>query len=110
MVKSGEQDWLGRAHLTSQSDQKLVPIEEPPFYLMPTTPAIIGTYCGVRIDERAQVLRANGEWIPGLWAAGEITGGVHGASFIMGTAIAKAIAFGRLAALDIAGVAQGKTK
>lgn len=110
MVKSREQDWLGRAHLTSQSDQKLVPIEEPPFYLMPTTPAIIGTYCGVRIDERAHVLRTNGEWIPGLWAAGEITGGVHGASFIMGTAIAKAIAFGRLAALDIAGVAQGKTK
>lgn len=76
---------------------KLVQLIHPPFYIMPASVSILGTYCGVRIDGEARVLRADDTPIQGLWAAGEVTGGFHGASFIMGTAIAKAFVFGRVA-------------
>ena len=75
-------------------------VRTAPFYIVPTRPAIIGTYCGLAINEKAQVLDRAGRVIPGLWAAGEVTGGIHGASFIMGSALAKAAAFGRVAALS----------
>ena len=79
----------------------LVPIKAPPYYIVPSRPAIIETYCGLAINERAQVLDQSGRPIPGLWAAGEVTGGIHGASFIMGSALAKAAAFGRVAARSV---------
>ena len=47
------------------------------------------------------MLREDNEPIPRHWAAGEVTGGFHGASFIMGTAFVKAQTFARIAALDI---------
>ena len=72
-----------------------------PFFIMPTTAGMIGTYCGVRIDTEAHVIDVFGDRIPGLLAAGECTGGVHGAAYMTGTAFGKAIAFGRIAAQTI---------
>lgn len=98
-VESGQGTDFGRTYLTLKGGT-LLAIRKPPFFIIPTTPAIIGTYCGLNIDAGAAVLDKSGRRIPGLWAAGEITGGVHGASFMMGTALAKAAAFGRIAALS----------
>lgn len=81
---------------------RLLCIEQPPLHILPVTLCLLGTYCGIKINARAQVLREDNEPIPRLWAAGEVTGGFHGASFIMGTAFGKAQTFARIAALDIA--------
>jgi fumarate reductase flavoprotein subunit len=100
--KSGVDSLFGRKSLTSGYG-KLLKIEEGPFFLYPTKPRCIATYCGVRIDPHARVIDVFGEAIPGLYACGEVTGGVHGAAYMTGTALGKAFSFGRIAALDIAG-------
>lgn len=82
---------------------RLLTIDRPPFYVLPVSPCLLGTYCGIKINDRARVVTAQGDEIKGLWAAGEVTGGFHGASFIMGTAFGKAQTFARIAAEDIAG-------
>lgn len=81
---------------------RLLTIDWTPFYVLPVSPCLLGTYCGIKINDRARVLTAQGDEIKGLWAAGEVTGGFHGASFIMGTAFGKAQTFARIAAEDIA--------
>lgn len=100
-IKEGK-DEFGRTSLTSGFG-KPVPLEKGPFYIMPTTAALIGTYCGLKINEKAQVINVFGEVIPALYAAGELTGGVHGAAYMTGTAFGKAICFGRIAIDSIAG-------
>jgi fumarate reductase flavoprotein subunit len=76
---------------------KPVRIEKPPFYALASTAFILGTYGGIRVNEKAQVLNIYGEVVPGLYGAGEILGGVHGAAYMTGTAFGKALIFGRLA-------------
>ncbi len=78
---------------------------EPPYYLARLKPKV--HYCngGVLINPRAQVLDAQGlAPIPGLYAAGEVTGGVNGACRIQGVAICECIVFGRIAGRGVAGV------
>lgn len=101
-VESGKDAEFGRTSLTSGFG-KLVKIETRPFYLYRTRGRIIATYCGVRIDPKAEVVDVFGEPIRGLWACGEVCGGVHGAAYMTGTAVCKAMAYGRIAALEIAG-------
>jgi len=57
---------------------------------------------GLHINTRAQVLDAEGKIIPGLYAAGEITGGIHGTNRIGGNALLDIIAFGRIAGKNAA--------
>ena len=52
---------------------------------------------GIKIDPQTHVLNADGQAIAGLYAAGEITGGVHGGNRIGGNAVADIIVFGRIA-------------
>ena len=52
---------------------------------------------GVEINEKAQVLDVNGNVIPGLYAAGEVTGGIHGSNRLGGNALADITVFGRIA-------------
>ena len=99
--KNGVGSVFGRRSLTSGFG-KPVKIEQAPFFLYPTQPRCIATYCGLRIDPNARVIDISGDPIPGLYACGEVTGGVHGAAYMTGTALGKAFSFGRLAALDIA--------
>ncbi|MGL5645346.1 FAD-binding protein, partial [Cetobacterium sp.] len=61
------------------------------------SPAIHHTMGGVRINENAEVLDKNGDKIQGLYAAGEITGGVHGGNRIGGNAVTDIIVFGKIA-------------
>ena len=57
---------------------------------------------GVVIDENACVLDENGEAIPGLWAAGEVTGGIHAGNRLGGNAEADIFTFGHIAGLSAA--------
>ena len=52
---------------------------------------------GVKIDTSARVIDVNGKPIPGLFAAGEVTGGVHGGNRIGGNAVADIVVFGNVA-------------
>ena len=52
---------------------------------------------GVRIDTNARVVDRRGNVIPGLYAAGEVTGGIHGTNRVGGNAIADIFTFGRIA-------------
>jgi fumarate reductase flavoprotein subunit len=52
---------------------------------------------GVKIDTKAEVISTKGKPIPGLFAAGEVTGGVHGGNRIGGNAVADIITYGRIA-------------
>ena len=89
-VKNGKDEEFERAHLT-------VSLEEGPYYAIPVTPGIHHTMGGLKIDTETHVLNKEGQAIQGLYAAGEITGGVHGGNRIGGNAVADIIVFGRIA-------------
>jgi flavocytochrome c len=74
-------------------------IEEAPFYAMRLKPAIVQTLGGLRINPDAQVLDTSGQVIPGLFAAGQVTGGVHGADYIGGSALLEVAVFGVIAGI-----------
>ena len=70
----------------------------PPYYAIKIAPGIHHTMGGVKIDTAAQVINTEGKVIPGLFAAGEVTGGVHGGNRLGGNAVADIVIFGRIAA------------
>ena len=72
-------------------------IEKAPFYAGARIPTIHHTMGGVEINENAEVLNKNGEIIEGLFAAGEVTGGIHGTNRLGGNALADITVFGRIA-------------
>jgi len=96
-VSQGETPAFGRRHLVHLHGP-LRTISQPPFYAYPSTAAVFGTYCGVKIDAQMRVYDVFGEPIDGLLAAGEMVGGLHGAAYMTGSALGKAAIFGRLAA------------
>lgn len=77
----------------------LRPVTTPPFYAVKVQPSVAAvTGYGVRIDPEARALDLDGRPIPGLFAAGEVTGNVLGAQYIGGgNAIGSALIFGRIA-------------
>ncbi len=78
-------------------------IEEAPFYASNTqTPILHHTMGGVKIDADTHVIDTEGNIIPGLYAAGEVCGGVHGANRLGGNALADIFVFGRIAAENAA--------
>ena len=76
-----------------------VVLETPPFYAVRVTPAIHHTMGGLSVNTDTQVLRADGTPIPGLYAAGEVTGGLHGANRLGGNGVADIVVNGRLAGI-----------
>ena len=72
-------------------------IEKGPFYILKAAPAVHHTMGGVKIDTDARVLDKDGKPIEGLYAAGEVTGGIHGKNRLGSNAIADIIVFGRIA-------------
>ena len=70
----------------------------PPYYAIKIAPGIHHTMGGVKINTAAQVINTEGQAIPGLFAAGEVTGGVHGGNRLGGNAVADIVIFGRIAA------------
>jgi fumarate reductase flavoprotein subunit len=95
-VQTGVDPEFGRRHLV-HNHGTLVPIATPPFYAHPSTAALYGTYCGITVDPTMQVLDVFGEPIFGLRAAGEVISGLHGAAYMTGSALGKALIFGRIA-------------
>lgn len=75
------------------------PLNEGPFYAIHVAPAIHYTMGGIHADAETRVLDANGQPIPGLYAAGEVVGGLHGNNRIGGNSIAETVVFGRQAAM-----------
>jgi len=57
---------------------------------------------GVMINERSEVLNAEGKAIKGLWAAGEVTGGIHGENRLGGSSLLECVVFGRVAGKQVA--------
>lgn len=76
-------------------------IEEAPFCAMRLWPKVHFSMGGVAINERSQVLDFDGRTIKGLYAAGEVVGGVHGASRLGSCAITECIVFGRIAGQSV---------
>lgn len=72
-------------------------LEEGPFYAIQVMPAVHYCMGGILIDEQARVLSESGMPIPGLYAAGEATGGIHGLNRLGGNSLLDAIVFGRIA-------------
>ena len=73
-----------------------------PFYAIQIAPGIHHTMGGIKIDTDAEVISTDGSVIPGLFAAGETTGGVHGGNRIGGNAVCDFVVFGRIAGLSAA--------
>lgn len=75
----------------------LVDMTQGKYYVIKAVPSVHHTMGGVRINEKAQALTAGGKAIPGLWAAGEVTGVTHGTNRLGGNAYTDIIVFGRIA-------------
>ncbi len=73
------------------------PMTEGPWYAVKKVPTVHHTMGGLKINTQTQVLDIAGKPIPGLYAAGEVTGGIHGANRLGGNAIADIFTFGRQA-------------
>jgi fumarate reductase flavoprotein subunit len=73
------------------------PLDTAPYYAIKVTAGIHHTMGGLTIDTSTEVLDESGNVIPGLYAAGEVTGGVHGANRLGGNAVADFTVFGRIA-------------
>ncbi len=99
-VDSGKDLDFGRKTLVGNIG-KPMRIDKPKFYAFATMNHWTSTYGGIAIDENMRVLRTGGT-IPGLYAAGEIVGGFHGASYHTGTSVGKALVFGRVAGRNVA--------
>jgi len=73
-----------------------------PFYVAIITPVIHYCMGGLEIDESSRVLDEKRKVIPGLYAAGEVAGGVHGNNRLGGNSLLDCVVFGRVAAEDCA--------
>ena len=89
-VETGEADAFGRLLFNYK-------FEAGPWYAYPRAPAAHYTMGGVEIDTQARVLGTDGKIIPGLYAAGEVTGGIHGGNRLGGNGIVDFVVFGRIA-------------
>ena len=88
--KAAGKDAFGRADMPQA-------MQTAPFFAVKVQPAVHHTMGGVKIDTKAEVLNPAGHTIPGLFAAGEVTGGVHGGNRLGGNAQADIVTFGRIA-------------
>lgn len=77
-------------------------ILQAPFYASLRTPTVHYTMGGIQIDTGAHVLNADGNTIPGLYAAGEVASGIHGNNRLGGNAYPDIITFGRIAGTNAA--------
>ena len=101
MYNSGARDGTDREH--GRPLDPASQIGTAPFYGYPCRAALTTTYCGVRVSRRLEVVNVFDEPIRGLYAAGEVVGGLHGAGYLTGTGLGKAAVFGRVAGIEAAG-------
>ncbi len=89
-VAAGTDEEFGRTSFAQALDTA-------PFYAIKIAPGVHHTMGGVKINSSAEVIDTKGAPIPGLFAAGEVTGGVHGANRLGGNAVADFVVFGKIA-------------
>ena len=89
-VEAGKDEEFGRTSFAN-------PLNTAPYYAIKVTAGIHHTMGGLTINSDTQVLAGDGTVIDGLYAAGEVTGGVHGANRLGGNAVADFTVFGRIA-------------
>lgn len=89
-VQTGGPDAFGRTLFENKMDTA-------PFYAGRRMPTVHHTMGGIEINTDAQVLNKDGNVIPGLYAAGEVTGGIHGSNRLGGNALADITVFGKIA-------------
>lgn len=94
-VETKEADEFGRTLYST-------PIDNGPFYAAPRVPTVHHTMGGVQINAEAKVMDTEGNVILGLYAAGEVTGGIHGANRLGGNALTDTVVFGRIAGASAA--------
>lgn len=94
-VKADKPDEFGRTTWENT-------IETGPFYAPSFSPAVHHTMGGLEINGNAEVLNTDGEVIPGFYAAGEVTGGIHGTNRVGGNAVPDALCFGKIAGANAA--------
>ena len=90
--KTGLDEDFGRS-----STQMTAPLDTPPYYAIRVKPAIHHTMGGIRVDADMHVLRTDDTPVPGLFAAGEVTGGIHGANRLGGNGVADIVVNGKIA-------------
>ena len=95
--KAGVDEDFGRS-----AAQMTATLETAPYYAVCVTPAIHHTMGGLSVNTETQVLKTDGTPIPGLYAAGEVTGGLHGANRLGGNGVADIVVNGRLAGIAAA--------
>ncbi|MDN6542938.1 MAG: flavocytochrome c [Lentilactobacillus parabuchneri] len=76
-------------------------LETPPYAAIHVAPAIHYTMGGVKTNDQAEVLRDDGQPIPGLYAVGEVVGGLHGGNRIGGNSLSETVVFGLRAAQQV---------
>ena len=81
-------------------------LDQAPYYAILVKPGIHHTMGGLKINTNTEVLSEKGEVISGLFAAGEVTGGIHGANRLGGTAVTDIIVFGQIAGENAADFAK----
>ena len=84
------------------------PLDQAPYYAIKVQPGVHHTMGGIKINDAAQVINTEGNVIDGLFAAGEVTGGVHGNNRLGGNAVADFTIFGRIAGSSAAAHADGE--
>ncbi|WP_020610951.1 flavocytochrome c [Sediminispirochaeta bajacaliforniensis] len=89
-VETGGPDAFGRTLFADKIDQ-------PPYYAGARKPTVHHTMGGIKINEKTQVIDKDGNVIPGLYAAGETTGGIHGSNRLGGNALVDINVFGKIA-------------
>ena len=99
-VDGGKDLDFGRTTLT-WGVGKIIGIDASPFYAYESKPFLSSTFGGIVVSEDMHVLTKEGK-IPGLYGAGEIIGGVHGAAYHTGSALSKAVVFGRITGRNVA--------
>lgn len=94
-VVTGKDELTGRSLLE-------VTIDEGPYFAAKRVPSAHHTMGGIEINEETHVLDEEGNWIEGLYAAGEVTGGIHGGNRVGGNAVDDTVVFGRIAGANAA--------
>ena len=89
-VDAGKDEEFGRTSFVTK-------LETAPYYAIQVAPGVHHTMGGLKINASAEVLDTSDAAIPGLFAAGEVTGGIHGANRLGGNAVADIVVFGRIA-------------
>ena len=89
-VEAGKDEEFGRTSFAN-------PLNTAPYYAIKVTAGVHHTMGGLTINANTEVLAEDGSVLPGLYAAGEVTGGVHGANRLGGNAVADFTVFGRIA-------------